>query len=159
MWTYDPTNLSQATEEGRKNIVRLLVGDTDESDPQLQDEEIIFALSSNRDKVYTAGVFVVNAILSRYARLVNVELDEAIREDYSDLIKNYNEIRNELLAKSKSGSGGIRIIATGLTGLDFETADTDPNRVKPGIRQHEWESDRYGISNEGYITVTETPRT
>lgn len=154
MWTYDPTELDKNTEDGRKNIVRLLIGDTDQSDPQLQDEEILFALSSNRDRVYSAGVFAVNVIVSKYARLVNVELDEAIREDYSDLIKNYNEIRNELLEKAKFSGGGIRISATGLTRTDFESADMDPNRVRPGIEQHKWGRTYHDISYDRYQTVT-----
>jgi len=156
MWTYDASDLNKNTEEGRKNIVRLLIGDTDTTDQQLQDEEIIFALSSNKDHVYAAGVFAVNAILSKYSRLVNVELDEAIREDYSDLIKNYNEIRNELARKAKFGTGGIRFFATGMTQLDFEAARSDPNRIKPGISQEDWSDNAY--ANEGYITVTSTPR-
>lgn len=154
MWSYDPTNLSETTGEGRKNIVRLLVGDTDQTDPQLQDEELEFALSSNNNRVYGAAVLAVNSILSKYSRLVNVELDEAIREDYSDLIKNYTQLRKELVAKGRLSTGGIRIFATGLTHTDFETADADPNRVKPGIEQNKWGRYQYGIPYDGYRTVT-----
>lgn len=155
MWTYDPAELTDTTDEGRKNIVRLLVGDTDENDPQLQDEEILFALGSNRDRVYVAALFGINAIISKYARLVNVELDEAIREDYSDLIKNYTALRGEITRKSKFFTGGIRIAATGLTVTDFDAAYDDPNRVRPMIEQHQFERiNRYGIPYDGYHSVT-----
>ena len=33
MWTYDTGNLNTVDEDGRKNIVRLLIGDTDSNDP------------------------------------------------------------------------------------------------------------------------------
>lgn len=154
MWSYDPTNLSETTNEGRKNIVRLLVGDTDQLDPQLSDEEIEFALSSNTNKIYSAAVLVVSSILSKYARLVNVELDEAIREDYSDLVDNYTRLRKELAAKGRFSGGGIRISATGLTHTQFEAADADPNRVRPGIEQNKWGSYQYGLSYDGYRSVT-----
>ena len=81
MWTYDTGSLTTVDEDGRKNIVRLLIGDTDINDPQLQDEEILFALSSNKDNPNVAAIFAVNAIISKYVKLVNIEPDEAIRED------------------------------------------------------------------------------
>ena len=56
MWTYNAENLTTADEDGRKNIVRLLTGDTDSNDPQLQDEEILFALSSNKDNPNVAAI-------------------------------------------------------------------------------------------------------
>lgn len=82
MWTYDPSELDKTTEEGRKNIIRLLIGDTDSSDPQVQDEEIAFYLEDNSDKVYSAAAGACFAIYSKYTRMVNTELDEAIRADY-----------------------------------------------------------------------------
>jgi hypothetical protein len=44
-WSYDPTDLDNTTASGRLNIVRLLVGDTDTVDQQVQNEEITFGLS------------------------------------------------------------------------------------------------------------------
>ena len=154
MWSYDPTNLSETTGEGRKNIVRLLVGDTDQTDPQLQDEELEFALAANNNRVYGAAVLAVNSILSKYARLVNVELDEAIREDYSDLVDNYTRLRKELLSKSRFSGSGLRIFATGLTHSNFDAARADPNRVKPGIEQEKWGEYQYGISYDGPRSIT-----
>lgn len=141
MWTYDPEQLNRDTPEGRKNIVRLIVGDTDETDPQVQDEEILFALDANSDKLYSAAHFVVGAIYSKYARLVNVEIDEAIREDYSDLLDNYKSLRDDLQKKIRFENGSIRILATGLTESDFDRAHDDSNRIRPGIEQRKWSRD------------------
>lgn len=153
MWTYDPSNLDKNTEEGRKNIVRLIVGDTEESDPQVQDEEILFALDGNSNKLYTAALFIVGAICSKYSRLVNVELDESIREDYSDLLDNYAKLRDSLKSQARGEGSAIRIIATGLTQTDFEDAAADPNRVRPGIEQNKW-SDRHEYAPYGYLYFT-----
>ena len=153
MWTYDTGNLTTVDEDGRKNIVRLLIGDTDSNDPQLQDEEILFALSSNKDNPNVAAIFAINAIISKYARLVNIELDEAIREDYSDLIDNYKGLLSGLEKKVRLSNNSIRIYATGLTLTDFEEAWSDPNRIKPGIEQGQWSTD-YANPYDRNINIT-----
>ena len=153
MWTYDTGNLNTVDEDGRKNIVRLLIGDTDSNDPQLQDEEILFALSSNKDNPNVAAIFAVNAIISKYARLVNIELDEAIREDYSDLIDNYKGLLSGLEKKARLSNNSIRIYATGLTLTDFEEARSDPNRIKPGIERGQWSKD-YADPYDRNINIT-----
>ena len=43
-WSYDPTDLNTTTASGRLNTVRLLVGDTDTTDQQVQNEEVTFSL-------------------------------------------------------------------------------------------------------------------
>lgn len=156
MWTYDATNLNKDDLEGRKNIVRFLIGDTDQYDPQLQDDEIYFTLDINNEKVYGAAIACVSAVISKYARLVNTELDEAVRSDFSDLHKNYVALRKELTSKARLQNNSIKIIATGLTDTDFDKAASDPTRVKPGIEQHKWRD--YGISDNGYITASGTSR-
>ena len=153
MWTYDTGNLATVDEDGRKNIVRLLIGDTDINDPQLQDEEILFALRSNKDNPNVAAIFAINAIISKYARLVNIELDEAIREDYSDLIDNYKGLLSGLEKKVRLSNNSIRIYATGLTLTDFEEAWSDPNRIKPGIEQGQWSKD-YADPYDRNINIT-----
>lgn len=153
-WTYNPQELIKDTAEGRKNIVRLVVGDTDEGDPQVQDEEIAFALTSNNDKIYAAAFLVTSAIYSKYARLVNVELDEAIREDYSDLLDNYKRLRDNLKDKARFENNSIRLIATGITWTDFDIAHSDPERTRPGIEQMKWRGEQYDIPPYGYRYLT-----
>ena len=107
MWTYDTGNLATVDEDGRKNIVRLLIGDTDINDPQLQDEAILFALSSNKDNPNVAAIFAINAIISKYARLVNIELDEAIHanglrqivDEYNDRLKKVCTVDSHFLRR------------------------------------------------------------
>ena len=70
-WSYDPTDLDKDTASGRLNTVRLLVGDTDTSDQQAQNEEITFALSETNNNVYYAASWVARTVASQYARKVN----------------------------------------------------------------------------------------
>jgi hypothetical protein len=67
-WSYDPTNLDTATVAGRLNTVRLLVGDTDTTDQQVQDEEIVFALTETNNNIYAASSWVARTIASQYSR-------------------------------------------------------------------------------------------
>jgi hypothetical protein len=55
-WSYDPTDLDNTTASGRLNIVRLLVGDTDTVDQQVQNEEIAFGLSENGNNIYSVSL-------------------------------------------------------------------------------------------------------
>lgn len=68
-WSYDPATL--ATSELYQ--VRFLVGDTNESDPLLQDEEINYLLSINQTVVATA-IACCERISATFARLVDHRL-------------------------------------------------------------------------------------
>ena len=101
-WSYDPTNLDTSTEEGRKNNVRLLIGDTNTNDQQRQDEEIKHALSINNDDVYNAAIWCARSIASSYARRVTTEIDGALRAEYSDLIGHYERIAADMRKPRRS---------------------------------------------------------
>jgi len=86
-WTYNAADLNTTTPSGRLNTVRLLVGDTDTTDQQVQNEEITFSLAENNDNTYLSAAWIARAISSKYARLVTTKLDGALSADYSDLAK------------------------------------------------------------------------
>ena len=46
-WSYNPADLNTTTAAGRLNVVRLLTGDTNTQDQQVENEEITFALAEN----------------------------------------------------------------------------------------------------------------
>ena len=48
-WSYNPAQLGTSTAAERINSVRLLLGDTDTADQQVQNEEITFGLSQTGD--------------------------------------------------------------------------------------------------------------
>ena len=91
-WSYDSSDLDKDTAAGRINVVRLLVGDNDTTDQQVENEEITFALTESGNDVYYAASWIAQTIASQYARRVNIELDESIREDLSDLRTQYDKL-------------------------------------------------------------------
>jgi len=138
-WSYDPTDLDTTTASGRLNTVRLLVGDTDTVDQQVQNEEITFSLSQNNDNIYYSGAWVARAIASKYSRLVSTKLDGALEAEYSDLAKQYKTLADDLEYKGKTnGSGsfvGIGVLAGGITKSGIENVRSDTNRIEGSFRR------------------------
>jgi len=89
-WSYSAADLSNTTSSGRLNTVRLLVGDTDTTDQQVQNEEINFSLAENNDNTYLSASWIARVISSKYARLVTTKLDGALSSNYSDLDQQSN---------------------------------------------------------------------
>jgi hypothetical protein len=114
-WTYDPTDLNTSTPSGRLNTVRFLIGDTDSSDEQVQNEEITFALSEKNDNVYGAGEYIAEALAAKYARLVTTELDGQLSVDYSDIAKAYRALASDLKSKYKTDAGLLGSAGGGLS--------------------------------------------
>ena len=138
-WSYDPTDLDTTTASGRLNTVRLLVGDTETIDQQVQDEEVAFALSENSNNIYYSGSWIAKVIASKYSRKVNTELDGALKADYSDLSKQYMSLADSLEYQGKtSGSGssvGIGVLAGGITKTSIETARANTDRIEGSFRR------------------------
>lgn len=134
-WSYDPTNLNTTTASGRTNTVRLLVGDTDTSDQLVQNEEISFALKQNGDNVYTTAAWVCRVIASKFARLVDTQLDGALEVNYSDRAKQYTALAFQMDSMAKKNSGrALGVFAGGISKVQVEIAETDPDRVKPAFK-------------------------
>jgi hypothetical protein len=134
-WSYDPTDLDTATSSGRLNTVRLLVGDTETVDQQVQNEEITFGLSENGDNVYYAGAWVARAIASKYSRKVNTSLDGALKADYSDLAKQYKALADDLEYQGKTSGAAIGVLAGGITKSGIEAVRANTNRLEGSFRR------------------------
>lgn len=134
-WSYDSSDLDTDTSAGRINVVRLLVGDTDTTDQQVQNEEITFALSENGNNVYFAAGWVARAISSKYSRKVNTQLDGALRTDYSDLAKQYSSLADRLEYQGKKSSAGLSVKAGGITISGVEAVRENTNRIEGSFRR------------------------
>lgn len=134
-WSYDPTDLDTTTASGRLNTVRLLVGDTETVDQQVQNEEITFGLSENGDNVYYAGAWVARAIASKYSRKVNTSLDGALKADYSDLTKQYKALADDLEYQGKTSGAAIGVLAGGITKSGIEAVRANTNRLEGSFRR------------------------
>ena len=129
-WSYDPTDLDVSTASGRLNSVRLLVGDTDTNDQQVQDEEITFALSQENDKVYAAASWVAKTLAAKFARYVDVDLDGQLEEKYSQLQKHYSALSKQLESLDKESSASLGVSAGGINKTIMRTNRRLPNRPK-----------------------------
>ena len=133
-FTYDVDDLGTTTASGRRNAVRFLVGDTDSTDVQVQDDEITFALAQSSDNVYEAGAYCCRAIAAKYSRRVDTELDGALSASYSDLHAHYMALAENLEAESKKQSG-LGVKAGGLSKADISVVRQDTDRVYPSFRR------------------------
>mgnify|MGYP005988775759 CR=1 FL=1 len=134
-WSYDPSNLDTTTASGRLNTVRLLVGDTDTNDQQVQDEEITFALSQNNNGVYSASSWVARTISSQYARRVTTQLDGVLSADYSDLMKHYSTLADNLEYQGKTSGAVVGVLAGGITKSGINAVRQDTNRIEGSFRR------------------------
>ena len=133
-FTYDVDDLGTTTASGRRNAVRFLVGDTDSTDVQVQDDEITFALAQSSDNVYEAGAYCCRAIAAKYSRRDDTELDGALSASYSDLHAHYMALAENLEAESKKQSG-LGVKAGGLSKADISVVRQDTDRVSPSFRR------------------------
>jgi hypothetical protein len=134
-WSYDPTDLDTTTASGRLNTVRLLVGDTETLDQQVQNEEITFGLSENGDNIYYAGAWIARAIASKYSRKVNTSLDGALKADYSDLAKQYKVLADDLEYQGKTSGAVIGVLAGGITKSSVNAVRANTNRIEGSFRR------------------------
>jgi hypothetical protein len=104
--TYDPTDLDKTTAGGRVNVVRFLLGDTDVSSPELQDEEISFTLSEASDLVYLAASICASTVSSKYAGYANVEIDGILTVDYGELASAFSVLSIKLKSDGNRLEGG-----------------------------------------------------
>ena len=134
-WSYDPTDLNTTTASGRLNTVRLLVGDTDTTDQQVQNEEVTFSLGENGDNVYYSGAWIARAIASKYSRKVNTELSGALKADYSDLVTHYNSLADNLEYQGKTSGASVWVLAGGITKSTVEAVRQNTNRIEGSFRR------------------------
>lgn len=146
-WTYDPTDISTETPVGRRNAVRLLFGDTDTSDQQVQDEEIDFSLSQTGDNVYYAASWSAYVVAAKYSRLVTTDLDGALSAEYSDLSEKYYKLSSSLKSQGQR-FGGTSTMGIGYGGIkvtDIESARGNDNRVQSSFTR-----DRFRFEHPEY---------
>lgn len=142
-WSYDYHTLGTSTDSERLNYVRLLIGDTDSTDPQVQNEEVSLALSQNGDNVYTAGAWLAGIIASKYSRRVTTELDGALMAEYSDLAKQYRQLSQQLRDDAKKYDGkSLGVIGGGISVTTIDTVRNDTDRPESAFRM-----DRFRFPN------------
>lgn len=150
-WSYNPTDLVTSTASGRLNTVRLLIGDTDESDPLLSDEEIVFSLGQTNDNVYYAGSWACRIIAAKFSRFVDTTLDSAGSSRYSHRIDHFTLLANQLSDLGKKTYGkSLGLSFGGTSKAAMEAVDSDPDRVKPAFKVKQFDNMRAEAYLPGY---------
>jgi len=123
-WTYDVTSLGTNTVAQ----VRFTIGDTLQKDPQLQDEEIAFALQM-RSSIYGASADCCRAIAAQLARQADSSQGPQ-RTTYSSKSRAYAARASQLdnLAVTR---GSVMPFAGGISVADKVAQETDTDRVSP----------------------------
>tara|TARA_B100000768_G_scaffold164772_1_gene166919 strand:+ start:1257 stop:1718 length:462 start_codon:yes stop_codon:yes gene_type:complete len=134
-WTYDPTTLGTASADERLNSVRLLSGDTDITDQQLQNEEINFSLTQTGNNVYYSAAWSARAISSKYARLVDTEVDGILSSKYSTLAKQYMTLADTLEYQGKTAGAVIGVRAGGISVTSVKVVRENTDRIDPSFRR------------------------
>ena len=134
-WTYNSAELNTTTEAGRRNTVRLLVGDTDTLDQQVDDAEVLFSLAQSNNGVYFAASWIARAISSKYARRVTTEISGSLKAQYSDLMKHYSSLADKLDYQGKTSGAVVGILAGGVTKSKVNSVRQDTNRIEGSFRR------------------------
>ena len=127
-WTYsgDPSASSL-------DAVRFLIGDTDPTDRQLSDEEILY-LTTQRTSDYGAASSACLALVAKYSRQVSTYVGdlrvaaEQRQEHYQQLHEHYNIQAGEAAPYTASAPYG-----GGISGADRNNQISDKDRVQPAF--------------------------
>jgi hypothetical protein len=144
-WSYSPSDLNTTTASGRLNTARLLVGDTDSTDPLVQNEEILFALSQTGNNVYYAAVWICRTIAAKFSRMVTTTLDGSLSANYSDKAKQYNQLAVQIEAQGKKTSGkALGVSAGGISVAAMNVVNATTDRVKPAFSINQFDNPEAG---------------
>lgn len=119
-WSYTPG----ATDA--KNQVRMLVGDTLPTDPQLQDEEINFAIGL-RSTAYGAAAVCARSLAAKFARSVTFKAGQS-SATFSDLSKAYLTMATQFEMQAALSGAGMPY-AGGISETDMLNQEQDGDRV------------------------------
>lgn len=123
-FTYSSTDLSTTLA-----VVRLLIGDTDSTDPQFTDEEIA-AFTSRYGGVYFAAAAAAEALAGKYSRQASKTVGP-LSIQYGDRQAHYGELAERL--RRQGATAGLVPYAGGISDSDKETVAADGDRVRPNF--------------------------
>lgn len=122
-WSYDTALTAD------KDVVRLLIGDTDTNDQQLSDEEILYFLTQETDP-YLAAARAARSLQSKFARMVDTKV-ESVSKSYSQKSLAYGALAEDLVRQA----GSTSIPSPGVSGVSVsdmksKRSETDRPREK-----------------------------
>jgi len=130
-WSYDPSQVET------KDRVRFEVGDTDEDNPQVKDEEIVRVLELNSDNVLSAAIVICEHLATKYATRFDFTSGDGSQFKASQMAEAFTK-RADALRKR---AGGLRTIPTtrvdGYNATDeIDNEETDSTQSNPRRRYY-----------------------
>ena len=123
-WTYQPGQLATSP----MMQVRLLIGDTLSSDQQMQDEEILYFIST-RNSLYGAAAECCRTLASKFGRSVDLSAGQS-KNMYSQMAKAYTRRAFEF-EQQAAMAGSATPYAGGISIADKSSQEQNQDRVTP----------------------------
>ena len=137
-FTYDDADLNTDTPSGRLNSTRLLLGDTNPLEPQVQDAEVVFSLTQNADNVYLSAAWLARVVSMKYAREVDLDLDGVLSVSNSQASKAYSDLARNLEYQAKVTGARLGVYAGGVTKTGVSSVRANTNRIDPSFRRDQF---------------------
>lgn len=126
-WTFDPTLATP------KDRVHWLVGDTEASEPLVQDETILFLLGQ-QPNVYRVAAQVAKQLARYFARQCDIAVLQEVSISLGQRAKAYANLAGELEDDANKGyGGGAGAYAGGISVGDMQAQEADGDRVVPAF--------------------------
>lgn len=121
-WTYSGDPSASELDE-----LRFLLGDTDTTDQQLSDEEILYLLQEHGDSVVTSAMAACRRLIAKYSRCIDIKTGD-IDLKYSQRVSHLNLLMQTLRE-------GLRPVpyAGGISKADIEAVQDDDDRQAPNF--------------------------
>lgn len=133
-WEYSGNPAASA-----KDAVRFLVGDTDNSDPLLQDQEIIWLLGMYNQAPINTAIRACEAIMTKFARMANETVGQ-VKIDFNQKYKAYQEMRAEL--QRRLATEDATPFAGGISISQKHVENQNRDRVLPDFTKHMQENEQ-----------------
>jgi hypothetical protein len=131
-----------------KDKVRLLIGDTDSSEPYLQDEEIDFFLSQNSDAVERSALDACEAIIARLSRQVDSSI-ESISVSASQRVAQFTRLAQRLKKKIQNGNNQLGAVVSGVSISEMNSVEGNSDRPESAFRLNQFDNnDSTATENE-----------
>ena len=124
-WSY-----SQDPSISTKDEVRFYVGDTDDTDQQVQNEEIEWAITETAS-ARGAAALVARAIAAKYARLADQSVGD-LRFSYSQRQEHYTDLA-ERLELQEGRRFMSEMYAGGISESEKRSVESNTDRVSPNF--------------------------
>lgn len=118
------------------DAVRLHIGDTDNDDLILSDEEVTYILSVESNTL-RAAARAARIAAGKYARQVDSEIDE-IRLRAQARFDHYSQLADDLAQEAKTSGGGMKLTGIwfgGISQTEKDTNEEDEDLVNPAFRR------------------------